>query len=1367
MPASVFDAASRLDTRRRTRRGLARAAAAMRRAAVGLLAIGLSAIGPLAAQSRAEVPTASATTGAAGAAALRPESGRTFAEPLLPVGEPEADDTRSLARAVAAYRTAGDVEALQPLLGFLADHPRSAWRPSLLANLAVLYRHTGYIERALAASTEAWNATRLAIAPDARKVADLALSTRVELIAALGRSGELAALLEEIAGRPLGGHAAEVVASSRSGLWLMRHDPGGSFRCGPLAVERVSQALHPEQSLDPRLLRYASTADGTSLAEIGELARSTGLDLAAVQRRRGSPIPVPAVVHWRAGHFAALVEESGGRYLAKDLTFGDDHWVSRGAVEEESTGYLLVARQSLPQPGWRAVGEAEAATVRGKGATGNPNPGATTPTAPKKPRLRGDCGPHGRGMPEYDFHVAVVSLNVTDTPVGYAPPRGPAIELGITYNSREDFQPQTFTFTNLGPRWSFDWLSYVEDDDPQNTGQTVRLAERGGGSFILPHLAGSASGTYGPNVAGYHETVVRTVAGGAVSFVRRYPDGSQDVYAQSDGAATMRKYFLTAVADPAGNTVTLSYDPATSRLLSIADALGQRTTLAYGLAADPYKVTAVTDPFGRQAVLQYAGGMLRSVTDAAGMTSLFTYGPASYDASLPIDFMSALTTPYGTTTFDMGEHPPASPSDIGNVRWLLATDPLGDQERIEFIHEAPGIADSTTEAVPAGFQNQFLRFRNTFYWNQTAMQQYSDADANRYVNATYLLHWLHDATGGPNNIAASSIPESVQAQGQHRIWFAYPGQSSTIFQGSLSSPSTLAQVLDNGVEQRTSWTYDGSGRVQSLTDPVGRRFSLRYAANGLDLASVRNDLLDGGVGEQMAAYTYNSLHLPVTRTDFAGQVWSATYNAAGQLTSSRRPDGVTTNLTYDAQGFLRQVARAGTTLQESYTYDAFDRVRTWTSTDGYTLTLDYDNLDRLTRITYPDGTADSVVFDRLDVVEAHDRLGRVTRFAYDPADRLISATDPANRSTLYSWCACGALGQLTDALGNQTTWLRDGLNRVVGRQLNGQTGALYAYDGSGRLIRRTDALNQTTAYAYNADDTLASVAYQNAVRSTPGVAYQWDPSYQRLALLTDGFGTTAYAYNPAGVAGAGELASISAPAPDHTVTFQYDVIGRQIGRAIDGVAVTTSFDALDRVASVSSPLGTFSSTYDGSSSRVTTQSYPNGQGAALTYLDAAHDFRLARLRWGAAAGGTNLSQFDYTYDLGQDQIVGLVWRDAVNPAGRFYSFAYDGALQLLGRLQTSDPAQPPVGVLHNLAFGYDAAGNRTSETVDNTVATATFDGANQLVGIERGLTQQAQAAMAAARARRARPPAPPAAADGAKPASSPAAPAHRAEGGRQ
>ena len=70
------------------------------------------------------------------------------------------------------------------------------------------------------------------------------------------------------------------------------------------------------------------------------------------------------------------------------------------------------------------------------------------------------------------------------------------------------------------------------------------------------------------------------------------------------------------------------------------------------------------------------------------------------------------------------------------------------------------------------------------------------------------------------------------------------------------------------------------------------------------------------------------------------------------------------------------------------TYDDYGRVRTVTGADGYAITRDYDALNRVTRQTYPDGTYEEVIYEKLDVSTYRDRKGRITSYFYDPSRRL-------------------------------------------------------------------------------------------------------------------------------------------------------------------------------------------------------------------------------------------------------------------------------------------------------------------------------------------------------------------------------------------
>jgi hypothetical protein len=84
-------------------------------------------------------------------------------------------------------------------------------------------------------------------------------------------------------------------------------------------------------------------------------------------------------------------------------------------------------------------------------------------------------------MAVYNFHTMLASLNIVDKPVGYTPPLGPPITFRVTYNQREAFQPALFPFANLGPKWTFDFLSYVTDRGPTLRGGPITVYLRGGG----------------------------------------------------------------------------------------------------------------------------------------------------------------------------------------------------------------------------------------------------------------------------------------------------------------------------------------------------------------------------------------------------------------------------------------------------------------------------------------------------------------------------------------------------------------------------------------------------------------------------------------------------------------------------------------------------------------------------------------------------------------------------------------------------------------------------------------------------------------------------------------------------------------------
>src|SRR5438270_10740225 len=104
-----------------------------------------------------------------------------------------------------------------------------------------------------------------------------------------------------------------------------------------------------------------------------------------------------------------------------------------------------------------------------------------------KPNDKKLCSEPGSGPPDqeqmarYSAHLMLASLNIEDSPIRYSPPRGPAVNFTVTYNQSEVQQPQTFSYSNLGPQWTFNWLSYVVDD-PNNASADATVFVPGGGT---------------------------------------------------------------------------------------------------------------------------------------------------------------------------------------------------------------------------------------------------------------------------------------------------------------------------------------------------------------------------------------------------------------------------------------------------------------------------------------------------------------------------------------------------------------------------------------------------------------------------------------------------------------------------------------------------------------------------------------------------------------------------------------------------------------------------------------------------------------------------------------------------------------------
>ena len=1302
-----------LGSRRRTLRSVARTVLT----AILLTVIGVECSAAAAAESSVSTrtqPRVSQVPPAArelkfSAAAADDEFLRTglFIEPLAPTSLTSTRENRELARALLTYRdlvqSTGSEDAVEPLLSFLDRHPDSAWEPALLLDLGIVYRQTGHFSKALQAWQTGWKQTRDLTDPHGYAIANATVARLSQLEAYLGRKELLAPLLDSVHDRKIGGTPAQWLTDSQTGLYEMLHQPETSFLCGPLALRRILTDVDTGIKPSPVALRVLndaqSTPNGLSLTAVQQIATKAGMHYQMAFRKPGAVVITPAVAHWKVGHYAAIVGHQKGRYLVHDTTFGDDIRVSRATLDEEASGYFLVPAGPLPA-GWRGVPAVEGSGIWGRGNTGNTHDDNAT----------GDTCSGGTGCTDYSVELEVVGLQLTDTPVGYNPPVGPTVAFTFVYSHRDIQQPATgFTYTNFGPKWTFNWLSYITDTVKSNGQATVY--RRGGGNEPYTFSSTGATTSYtGPYS---QSTLSRTVnsSGNSTGFTLTFPNGSYEQFTQPGGG--VGQFFMTAVVDAAGNKVTLAYD-SLLRITTITDAVGEVSTLSYQ-SSTSLLVSKITDPFGRAASFTYtADGHLGSITDTLGITSSYTYGQGADP-----DFINTLTTPYGSTTFTFGDSK-ATPS-LGSTRFLKTTDALGRMSYVEFDQgidpsdSSNGVPKGPLPANMAACAN-YLNWRNTFVFNAN---QYALALNNGVLNYSLakVVHWLHTSDGG----STSRIKESEKQPLENRVWYNYAGQNlaqgscgtiyATVSNSGVVSPTAsnkpiaAGRVLDDGSTQVTNYSYNPQGNILSAKDTAGRQTTYTYAANNVDLISVANTT---GSTQVLETVTYNSQHLPLTITGANGTTTRYAYNSAGQITRYTDQLGHATTYTYDSAGRVKTITGASGFV-ETFSYDSLNHPAAVTDSGGETLRFTYDAADRVTSVTFPDGTVSRKNYNLLEAQSITDRLGHTTQFTYDADRELTKTTDQLGRVVQRGYNLAGELTSITDPKGHTTTLVLDDEGRTVAKQFPDGTSVSVAYQASRSLTAAvTDALGQGTYYTYNPDGTVATVGYVSNV-NTPSVSFSYDPAYVRPVSMTDGNGTTTYSYYPVQSGpnlGANLLQSVTSPVAggtgSDTVTYAYDALNRIVSYNIDGAAQTVAFDALGRVNSTSNPLDTFTYGYSDGTGRVSTTTAAQGPVLSYSYFGAAQDELLSQVSV-ATQSGTSLAQLSYTYDANENV---STFTSSI-PATQTASYTYDQTDRLLSA--TIGAASTP-----QYAYTYDAASNLTSITANGIQQSPTYTSTNSI-----------------------------------------------------
>lgn len=479
--------------------------------------------------------------------------------------------------------------------------------------------------------------------------------------------------------------------------------------------------------------------------------------------------------------------------------------------------------------------------------------------------------------------------------------------------------------------------------------------------------------------------------------------------------------------------------------------------------------------------------------------------------------------------------------------------------------------------------------------------------------------------------------------------------------------------------------YDASGNLISVTDPAGGvlRYTWQSYRPPAD-ANTYQQLLSvtdaSGVarvrfsysGNRVAAYSEGANTVSYTRP-------ASNTTLAGTVTM-RDAVNVTTSFAYGALGLVTRDTD-GNGANTSYTYDSNGRITQTTDALGRAWPTGYDTLGRMTTSGNPLGETSSLQYSGAD--PRPQRLispsGRVVALSYDARGNLLTSTDPSGAVTRMVYSAQGEVTSITNAL-NQTTAIAynaAGLPLQVTDPLGRRNS--MSYDTLGRVATATNGAGETTRYSYDLLDRIVSVV--DPLNQTTGFSYD---AAGRLTSVTDAKGSvTRYEYDTHGrrsaeVAPDGRRTTFAYRAdnlldsitwPDGTsIVYQYDNNKRVVRETAGSEVTTFSYNAVNQLISATGPGGSVAYSYDNAGRLV---SETSGGRVSTTLRNA--DGERVRLDY---AGHSQT----YTRDSR-----GLVTRIA-SPAGNF-DFSYDAVGR---RTRLAYPNGSTVG------YSFDAGGQLTS-----------------------------------------------------------------------
>ncbi|MGD9816788.1 MAG: RHS repeat-associated core domain-containing protein [Hyphomonadaceae bacterium] len=372
-----------------------------------------------------------------------------------------------------------------------------------------------------------------------------------------------------------------------------------------------------------------------------------------------------------------------------------------------------------------------------------------------------------------------------------------------------------------------------------------------------------------------------------------------------------------------------------------------------------------------------------------------------------------------------------------------------------------------------------------------------------------------------------------------------------------------------------------------------------------------------------------------------------TYTANSQLATLTDANGNVTTYEYDGLDRLRRIrfpnasgGGSSSTDYEQFAYNDNSLVTQQRLRDGGEINFTYDNLSRVTAIDAPSGTP--------DIANAYDNFSRLTQTAFTGTHTLSFAYDQLSRNTSAMRVADGATQVVSyqyDLAGWRTrvTWPDsfyaqydyDLTGAVTAIRENGASSgvgvlASYAYDNLGRRTGVTRGNGVTTAYSYDAASRLSQLS-QNLAGASGDLTLGFSYNAAGQAVSRTGM-TGAYAWPQPSINA--EMYTANGRNQYTNVggaNFTYDSRGNLTATG----SATYGYDAFNRLTSA----GSASLSYDPAGRLYQVSASPNTTRFLYDGLDAIAEYN-----------GSNVLQRRYVHGPSFDEPV--VWYEGSGTTDR-------------------------------------------------------------------------------------------------------------------